>query len=198
MPYIPEYLSNDAKSFVKLCLNRDPAARPTAQQLLDHPFIRDQSATRAANVNITRDAFPYMFDGSRTPVKSWTNFYYMELFCSDFLSTNSNYWEYSYYNSHKACSILINLTWCISLGFWMTCSFNVIQHQIKCLVIAHNCWQSMRQIIIFMLRNYITMLICQDIILLFFRFLAMFTMHADILCGPTHMYLFCFKIEIRE
>lgn len=70
MPEIPEHLSNDAKSFIKLCLQRDPSARPTAQQLLDHPFIRDQSATRAVNVNVTRNAFPYMSDGSRTPVKS--------------------------------------------------------------------------------------------------------------------------------
>ncbi|KAH1251224.1 Mitogen-activated protein kinase kinase kinase 3 [Glycine max] len=58
MPEIPEHLSNDAKNFIKLCLQRDPLARPTAHKLLDHPFIRDQSATKAANVSITRDAFP--------------------------------------------------------------------------------------------------------------------------------------------
>ncbi|XP_014515697.1 mitogen-activated protein kinase kinase kinase 3 [Vigna radiata var. radiata] len=68
MPEIPEHLSNDAKNFIKLCLQRDPSARPTAQMLLDqHPFIQDQSATKAANVSITREAFPYMLDGSRTP-----------------------------------------------------------------------------------------------------------------------------------
>ncbi|TKY60431.1 Mitogen-activated protein kinase kinase kinase YODA [Spatholobus suberectus] len=67
MPEIPEHLSNEAKNFIKQCLQRDPLARPTAQKLLDHPFIQDQSATKAANVSITRDAFPYMFDGSRTP-----------------------------------------------------------------------------------------------------------------------------------
>ncbi|XP_027353154.1 mitogen-activated protein kinase kinase kinase 3-like isoform X2 [Abrus precatorius] len=67
MPEIPNHLSNDAKNFINLCLQRDPSARPTAQKLLDHPFIRDQSATKATNVRITRDAFPYMFDGSRTP-----------------------------------------------------------------------------------------------------------------------------------
>ncbi|KAI5384179.1 mitogen-activated protein kinase kinase kinase 3 [Lathyrus oleraceus] len=63
MPEIPEHLSNDAKNFIMLCLQRDPLARPTAQKLLEHPFIRDQSATRAA----TRDVSSYMFDGSRTP-----------------------------------------------------------------------------------------------------------------------------------
>ncbi|KAJ4825932.1 Mitogen-activated protein kinase kinase kinase 3 [Turnera subulata] len=67
IPEIPDYLSNDAKNFVKQCLQRDPSARPSASQLLDHPFIRDQATTKVANVNITRDAFPYTFDGSRTP-----------------------------------------------------------------------------------------------------------------------------------
>ncbi|KAF5745134.1 mitogen-activated protein kinase kinase kinase YODA [Tripterygium wilfordii] len=67
MPDIPDYLSNDAKSFVKLCLQRDPSARPTAAQLLDHSFIRDQATTGVANISITREAFPHNFDGSRTP-----------------------------------------------------------------------------------------------------------------------------------
>lgn len=70
MPEIPDHLSNDAKNFIKLCLHRDPSTRPTAQMLLNHPFIRDQSGTKAANVRITRDAFPYMCDGSRTPPAS--------------------------------------------------------------------------------------------------------------------------------
>ncbi|ESW09718.1 hypothetical protein PHAVU_009G150500 [Phaseolus vulgaris] len=67
MPEIPDHLSSEAKNFIQLCLQRDPSARPTAQRLLEHPFIRDQSATKATNVRITRDAFPCMFDGSRTP-----------------------------------------------------------------------------------------------------------------------------------
>ncbi|XVF61014.1 hypothetical protein PTKIN_Ptkin08bG0094000 [Pterospermum kingtungense] len=67
IPDIPDHLSNEAKSFIKLCLQREPSARPTALQLLDHPFIRDQATTRTANMNITKDAFPYTFDGSRTP-----------------------------------------------------------------------------------------------------------------------------------
>ncbi|KAG4936325.1 hypothetical protein AAZX31_18G144000 [Glycine max] len=67
MPEILDHLSSEAKNFIQLCLQRDPSARPTAQKLIEHPFIRDQSARKATNVRITRDAFPYMFDGSRTP-----------------------------------------------------------------------------------------------------------------------------------
>lgn len=67
MPEIPEHLSNDAKNFIVLCLQRDPLARPTAQKLLDHPFIRDQGATKGVTKAATRDAFPCILDGSRTP-----------------------------------------------------------------------------------------------------------------------------------
>lgn len=67
IPEIPEHLSNDAKRFIRLCLQRDPDARPTALKLLDHPFVRDQSISRSSNVNLTREAFPSTLDGSRTP-----------------------------------------------------------------------------------------------------------------------------------
>ncbi|KAL6223183.1 hypothetical protein ACLB2K_006572 [Fragaria x ananassa] len=67
MPDIPDYLSHDAKNFVRLCLQRNPSERPTASQLLDHPFIREQMTTRSSNIKLTKDAFPYAFDGSRTP-----------------------------------------------------------------------------------------------------------------------------------
>ncbi|KAJ7945244.1 Mitogen-activated protein kinase kinase kinase [Quillaja saponaria] len=66
IPEIPDHLSNEAKSFIKQCLQRDPSSRPSALKLLEHPFIRDQSP-RVANINLTRDVFPYMSDGSRTP-----------------------------------------------------------------------------------------------------------------------------------
>ncbi|XP_047952984.1 mitogen-activated protein kinase kinase kinase 3-like [Salvia hispanica] len=65
-PEIPDHLSADAKGFLRLCLQREPSARPTAFKLLSHPFVINQTTARA-NVNITRAAFPRAFDGSRTP-----------------------------------------------------------------------------------------------------------------------------------
>ncbi|CAM8950200.1 unnamed protein product [Rhodiola kirilowii] len=64
MPEIPNHLSSDAKSFINLCLQREPSRRPTALQLLGHPFIYERSATRDANVRITRDAFLSINDGN--------------------------------------------------------------------------------------------------------------------------------------
>ncbi|KAF6162224.1 hypothetical protein GIB67_008353 [Kingdonia uniflora] len=43
LPVIPEHLSCDGKDFVRQCLQRNPLHRPTAAQLLEHPFIRGAS-----------------------------------------------------------------------------------------------------------------------------------------------------------
>ncbi|KAI3776073.1 hypothetical protein L1987_45834 [Smallanthus sonchifolius] len=67
MPEIPDHLSNDAKSFIKQCLQRDLSLRPSASKLMDHPFVLDQ---RGANFNLTKETFPFTFDGSRTPTAS--------------------------------------------------------------------------------------------------------------------------------
>ncbi|KAA8539936.1 hypothetical protein F0562_026628 [Nyssa sinensis] len=41
LPAIPDYLSDDGKNFVRQCLQRNPLHRPTAAQLLDHPFVKN-------------------------------------------------------------------------------------------------------------------------------------------------------------
>ncbi|KAL3630129.1 hypothetical protein CASFOL_023113 [Castilleja foliolosa] len=66
-PEIPDHLSADAKNFIRLCLQREPSSRPTASQLLGHPFVRNQATARTTNVKITREAFPHAFDGKSTP-----------------------------------------------------------------------------------------------------------------------------------
>ncbi|MCD7448463.1 hypothetical protein HAX54_042597 [Datura stramonium] len=66
-PEIPEHLSNDAKSFIRLCLQREPSTRPTASQLLEHPFVKNQSTAKVAHVGVTKESYPRSFDGSRTP-----------------------------------------------------------------------------------------------------------------------------------
>ncbi|XP_002978306.2 mitogen-activated protein kinase kinase kinase 2 [Selaginella moellendorffii] len=40
-PPIPEHLSPDAKSFLLKCLQREPRLRPTAAELLKHPFVSE-------------------------------------------------------------------------------------------------------------------------------------------------------------
>ncbi|KAI3460612.1 hypothetical protein Pfo_017275 [Paulownia fortunei] len=39
-PLIPDSLSSDARDFMHKCLQVDPSLRPTAAQLLDHPFVK--------------------------------------------------------------------------------------------------------------------------------------------------------------
>ncbi|KAG9158525.1 hypothetical protein Leryth_016171, partial [Lithospermum erythrorhizon] len=36
----PDELSEEGKDFVRKCLQRDPSQRPTAAQLLEHPFVK--------------------------------------------------------------------------------------------------------------------------------------------------------------
>ena len=124
MPEIPEHLSNDAKNFIKLCLQRDPLARPTAHKLLDHPFIRDQSATKAANVSITRDAFPCMFDGSRTPVYILRYiFIFFEKSCSYLLVPNMLQLSWSLDDS-RSYKVLDNIQWWCT--HWISIDFAII------------------------------------------------------------------------
>ncbi|CAH8375100.1 unnamed protein product [Eruca vesicaria subsp. sativa] len=63
LPEIPDHLSNDAKNFIRLCLQRNPTVRPTASQLLEHPFLRVHSPRVAATTSIQKDACSRPYDG---------------------------------------------------------------------------------------------------------------------------------------
>jgi serine/threonine protein kinase len=43
-PPIPDNLSPEGKDFLQLCFRRNPAERPTASMLLEHPFIKGSFA----------------------------------------------------------------------------------------------------------------------------------------------------------
>ncbi|CAA0812161.1 Mitogen-activated protein kinase kinase kinase YODA [Striga hermonthica] len=44
LPEIPDHLSDEGKDFVLKCLQRNPSRRPTAAQLLEHPFVKKCSS----------------------------------------------------------------------------------------------------------------------------------------------------------
>jgi len=54
IPEIPESFSKEGKDFLSLCLKRDPAQRPSATQLLGHPFVQDHQDVRVTKCNITQ------------------------------------------------------------------------------------------------------------------------------------------------
>ncbi|CAN8270756.1 unnamed protein product [Cochlearia groenlandica] len=70
-PEIPDHLSNEAKKFIRLCLQRNPKLRPTASQLLEHPFLR-VNTSRMANTSMPvpmampKDLSPRAYDGNST------------------------------------------------------------------------------------------------------------------------------------
>ncbi|GJN06769.1 hypothetical protein PR202_ga24525 [Eleusine coracana subsp. coracana] len=70
IPDIPDHLSSDAKNFLKLCLQRDPAARPTAAKLMDHPFVKDHATVRSSKSSMTRDLFATSTDGKNSTVQT--------------------------------------------------------------------------------------------------------------------------------
>lgn len=43
LPTIPDHLSDEGKDFIRQCLQRDPSKRPSAAELLQHPFIKNAS-----------------------------------------------------------------------------------------------------------------------------------------------------------
>ncbi|XP_020273073.1 mitogen-activated protein kinase kinase kinase 5-like isoform X2 [Asparagus officinalis] len=77
-PPIPDTLSSEGKDFLRRCFCRNPADRPTATMLLDHPFIRNLqhhkihgSIQDFARIKIIENTYS---PRDRTKVKSETNF----------------------------------------------------------------------------------------------------------------------------
>ncbi|XP_057973343.1 mitogen-activated protein kinase kinase kinase 5-like isoform X2 [Malania oleifera] len=65
-PPIPETLSSEGKDFLRLCFRRNPAERPSAVKLLNHPFLRN---SHEQNVSVSMQAFSGM--ALRSP-RDWT------------------------------------------------------------------------------------------------------------------------------
>jgi mitogen-activated protein kinase kinase kinase 3 len=68
IPEIPDSFSEEGKSFLQLCLKRDPASRASAAQLMDHPFVQDHPAVKAAKSSALRNAFSSPADCMHTMV----------------------------------------------------------------------------------------------------------------------------------
>ncbi|XP_031503374.1 mitogen-activated protein kinase kinase kinase YODA-like [Nymphaea colorata] len=54
LPPIPESLSDEGKDFVRQCLQRNPSARPTAAQLLEHAFVKNAAPLARPDLNSDR------------------------------------------------------------------------------------------------------------------------------------------------
>lgn len=50
-PPVPDSLSKDAQDFIHRCLQANPANRPTAAQLLNHPFLNRPLTTSSAQLS---------------------------------------------------------------------------------------------------------------------------------------------------
>ncbi|XP_044483977.1 mitogen-activated protein kinase kinase kinase YODA-like isoform X2 [Mangifera indica] len=68
LPAIPDHLSDEAKNFVRLCLQRNAACRPTAAMLLEHPFIKNAAPLeRPIFCGEPADAIPPVTNAMKIP-----------------------------------------------------------------------------------------------------------------------------------
>ncbi|XP_042503720.1 mitogen-activated protein kinase kinase kinase YODA-like isoform X2 [Macadamia integrifolia] len=67
LPAIPDHLSDEGKDFVRQCLQRNPVHRPTAAQLLEHPFVKSAAALgKPILASEPTEILPRITDGTRT------------------------------------------------------------------------------------------------------------------------------------
>ncbi|XP_043716092.1 mitogen-activated protein kinase kinase kinase YODA-like [Telopea speciosissima] len=68
LPAIPDHLSEEGKDFVRKCLQRDPQHRPSAAQLLDHPFVKNAAPLERPILASEPTEIPLgVTDGARSP-----------------------------------------------------------------------------------------------------------------------------------
>ncbi|KAL6503914.1 hypothetical protein OROGR_025837 [Orobanche gracilis] len=69
LPKIPDYLSDEGKEFVRLCLKRNPLHRPSATQLLEHSFVKNAAPLdKQIPSSVTSSDHPTMRNAVKYPV----------------------------------------------------------------------------------------------------------------------------------
>ncbi|KAL2342744.1 hypothetical protein Fmac_004029 [Flemingia macrophylla] len=66
LPTIPDHLSEDGKDFVLLCLQRNPLNRPSAAQLLEHPFVKNAMLERSILSALPSEAPPAIINAVKS------------------------------------------------------------------------------------------------------------------------------------
>lgn len=71
LPEIPNHLSEEGRSFVRQCLQRNPSHRPTAVQLLDHPFVKNAVSLERPVLTVDpQESIPALTHAVRVPTPS--------------------------------------------------------------------------------------------------------------------------------
>jgi serine/threonine protein kinase len=84
LPPIPDHLSEDGKNFVRLCLQRNPSHRPSAEQLLEHPFVKNAAPLERPILSADpSDAPPVVTNAVRSLVQAILFFSFLFLISHD-------------------------------------------------------------------------------------------------------------------
>ena len=74
LPLIPDNMSEEGKDFVRLCLQRNPLHRPTAAQLLEHPFVKNAAPLERPILSADPlDAPPVISNAVRSLVRAFSS-----------------------------------------------------------------------------------------------------------------------------